>query len=153
MVTGLKWNKDGDMLASGSNDNMVCIWDLRMSSGRNGAVEPRLKLREHKGAIKAIDWSPYHRGLRASGGGTKDKTIKIWNSQTGALLGSTATGSQVSSVIWSQHRNELCTSHGFCTNFLTLWQYDKGSSLTKMADVVDHSSRILSTACSPDGCK
>mmetsp|Transcript_22970 Transcript_22970/g.56599 ORF Transcript_22970/g.56599 Transcript_22970/m.56599 type:complete len:537 (-) Transcript_22970:43-1653(-) len=153
MVVGLKWNNDGDMLASGGNDDMLCIWDFRMSSGRNQALEPRLQLREHKSAVKAIDWNPHHRGLLASGGGTKDGTIKIWNSHSGALLSSKSCWSQVSSVIWSQNRNELCSSHGFSNNVLTLWNYGSGSSLTKMTDFVGHTSRILSTACSPDGCQ
>ncbi|KAL3932968.1 MAG: hypothetical protein SGBAC_010598 [Bacillariaceae sp.] len=149
-VAGLKWNQEGDMLASGGGDMMLCIWDLRMaSSGRNRSVEPRLKLREHESSVNAIDWNPHHRGVLASGGGT-DGTIKIWNSQTGAILTSTETGSHVSSVNWSQHRNELCSAHGG-SNALTLWKYHKGSSLTKMTDFVGHDSRILSTACSPDG--
>ncbi|CAJ1958648.1 unnamed protein product [Cylindrotheca closterium] len=152
-VAGLKWNRDGDMLASGGNDDLMCIWDLRMTSARNGIVEPRLRLREHKSAVKAIDWNPHRRGVLATGGGTKDRTIKIWSSQSGALLSSTDTGSQVSSVIWSQHRNELCSAHGFNDHLVKLWKYGNDATLTKMTDFVGHTSRILSTACSPDGCQ
>ncbi|CAJ1958582.1 unnamed protein product [Cylindrotheca closterium] len=152
-VVGLKWNRDGDMLASGGNDDLMCIWDLRMSPSRNRALEPRLQLREHNGAVKAIDWNPHRRGVLASGGGARDKTIKIWNSQTGALFSSTDTGSQVTSVMWSQHRSELSSAHGFDDHLMKLWDYGHDSSLTKTTDFVGHSSRILSTACSPDGCQ
>lgn len=151
-ISGLKWNEDGSSLASGGNDDLLCIWDSKMSSGRSQTVEPRLRLRGHTAAVKGIDWSPLRRGVLASGGGSRDRTIKIWNSQTGALLSSTDTGSQVSSVIWSKHRSELCSSHGYSDNSLMLWQHGKDSGLTKMADLRGHSSRILSTACSPDGC-
>ena len=30
-VCGLKWSPDGSTLASGANDNMVCLWDNKMS--------------------------------------------------------------------------------------------------------------------------
>lgn len=32
-----------------------------------------------KAAIKAIDWSPHKRGILASGGGTVDRRLSIWN--------------------------------------------------------------------------
>ena len=34
-VCGLKWSPDGQQLASGGNDNLLCIWDInaRMRSG------------------------------------------------------------------------------------------------------------------------
>lgn len=32
-VCGLKWRPDGELLASGGNDNVVNIWDARMSTG------------------------------------------------------------------------------------------------------------------------
>lgn len=32
-----------------------------------------------KAAIKALDWSPYCRGVLASGGGTVDKRLSLWN--------------------------------------------------------------------------
>ena len=27
-VCGLKWSPDGQQLASGGNDNLLCIWDI-----------------------------------------------------------------------------------------------------------------------------
>lgn len=27
-VCGLKWSPDGKQLASGGNDNLVCVWDI-----------------------------------------------------------------------------------------------------------------------------
>lgn len=37
----------------------------------------------HKAAVRAIDWSPHQRGILATGGGTADQMIKIWNINTG----------------------------------------------------------------------
>ena len=71
-ICGLKWSPDGTQLASGGNDNMLCIWDMRHN-------KPRITFREHTAAVKAISWCPWQRGLLSSGGGSLDKTIKFWN--------------------------------------------------------------------------
>ncbi|KAG7366807.1 cell division cycle protein 20 [Nitzschia inconspicua] len=155
-VCGLKWNEDGTALASGGNENYLCIWDAKMSSRQRDSpftsyVAPRLLLKQHKAAVKALDWCPFNRGLLASGGGTADRTIKLWNSNSGAMLKSIDTGSQVCSVLWSKHQRELCSSHGFSENQLILWKYGNRSSLTKVKELTGHTARILSLACSPDG--
>jgi cell division cycle 20, cofactor of APC complex len=158
-VCGLKWNEEGSTLASGGNENYLCIWDSAMSSSqrdrRNSSLiadmTPRLLLTQHKAAVKALDWCPFHRGLLASGGGTADRTIKFWNSNSGAMLNSIDTGSQVCSVLWSKHQRELCSSHGFSENQLILWKYGNGTNLTKVKEFTGHTSRVLSLACSPDG--
>jgi cell division cycle protein 20 (cofactor of APC complex) len=160
-VCGLKWNEEGSTLASGGNENFLCIWDAAMSSAtaqrrRNNSsspseMAPRLLLKNHKAAVKALDWCPFHRGLLASGGGTADRTIKLWNSNSGALLNSIDTGSQVCSLLWSKHQRELVSSHGFSENQLILWKYGNGANLTKVKEFTGHTSRVLSLAASPDG--
>jgi cell division cycle protein 20 (cofactor of APC complex) len=89
-VCGLKWSYDGSTLASGGNENFLCLWDASMSSAnmrsrqlpsRNTSSSPhdlittvsaRVTLTQHKAAVKALAWCPFHRGLLASGGGTAD---------------------------------------------------------------------------------
>ena len=51
-VCGLKWNPEGNAMASGGNDNKLCIWDIRHS-------DPVHKFSEHVAAVKAIAWSPH----------------------------------------------------------------------------------------------
>ena len=165
-VCGLKWNDDGSALASGGNENYLCIWDSAMSasvrgrgSGRRSSFSaspaaemvPRLVLKQHKAAVKALDWCPFHRGLLATGGGTADRTIKFWNAQSGALLNSFDTGSQVCSLLWSKHQRELVSSHGFSENQLILWKYGSGANIAKVQEFKGHTSRVLSLAASPDG--
>lgn len=45
-VCGLKWSPDGTKLASGGNDNLVCIWNASNPS------EPAQVLRGHQAAVK-----------------------------------------------------------------------------------------------------
>lgn len=93
-ICGLKWNLDTGQLASGGNDNKMFIW-------ANTDARPTWRFGEHRAAVKAMAWSPHQRGILASGGGTADRKIRIWNSLTGGVVNEWDTGSQVS------HRSTL----------------------------------------------
>lgn len=153
-VCGLQWNDDGSCLASGGNENFLCLWDAAISArershtSRNALHEPRQILKQHKAAVKALGWCPFHRGLLASGGGTADRKINFWNTTSCALLNSVDTGSQVCSIIWSKHQRELCSSHGYSENQLILWKYP---TMTKIKELTGHTARVLNMDISPDG--
>ncbi len=125
-VCGLRWNGESGpqsaVLASGGNDNKVCIWDLRGSKrpglrsatasgsnsganssaagiavgGEEGNDAPIWKFHEHTAAVKALAWDPHVSGVLATGGGTADKHIRFWNVANGSMLSELDTGSQVS---------------------------------------------------------
>ncbi|CAG8506617.1 35472_t:CDS:2 [Gigaspora margarita] len=92
-VCGLKWNPEGNQLASGGNDNKLLIWD------RANDV-PVHKFPHHTAAVKAIAWSPHSHGLLASGGGSQDKHIRFWNTTTGKALECYDTESQNQIILW-----------------------------------------------------
>ena len=103
-VCGLTWNADGTQLASGGNDNLCAIWDRRraeQSANLPAVTRPTFRLTDHTAAVKALAWCPHQRNLLATGGGTADKCIKLWNSNRGKLVNSVNTGSQVCSLLWS----------------------------------------------------
>jgi cell division cycle protein 20 (cofactor of APC complex) len=140
-VCGLKWSANGMQLASGGNDNILNIWDASQ-------ITPRHQILHHGAAVKALAWCPWQANLLASGGGTACRKMCFWNGTTGALLNEVDTNSQVCSLVWSKHEKEILSSHGFTQNQLTLWKYP---SLTKVADLTGHQSRVLHMAVSPDG--
>jgi cell division cycle protein 20 (cofactor of APC complex) len=141
-VCGLTWSPDGKLLASGGNDNTVYLWDPAEPN------KPVSSISEHQSAVKALSWCPWQRGVLATAGGTVDRTIRIWNTQSMSQLHHIDTGSQVSSIVWNAEYKELVSGHGFSQNQLTVWKYP---SLTKVADLTGHSSRVLLLVCSPDG--
>ncbi|KAJ6951634.1 hypothetical protein D5086_033005 [Populus alba] len=147
-VCGLKWSASGQQLASGGNDNLIHIWD-RSTALSNSATQWLHRLEDHTSAVKALAWCPFQGNLLASGGGGGDKSIKFWNTHTGACLNSIDTGSQVCSLLWNKNERELLSSHGFTQNQLTVWKYP---SMVKMAELTGHTSRVLYMAQSPDGC-
>uniref|UniRef100_I2CPS9 Cell division cycle 20, cofactor of APC complex n=1 Tax=Nannochloropsis gaditana (strain CCMP526) TaxID=1093141 RepID=I2CPS9_NANGC len=146
-VCGLKWSPDGTTLASGGNENFLCLWDAAMlESGTTPS--PRLCLTDHQAAVKALAWCPFQRRVLASGGGTLDRTIKFWNTTSGSLINSVDTGSQVCALLWSKHNRELVSSHGFSENQLCLWKYP---SMAKIKELKGHTARVLHLDQSPDG--
>ena len=140
-VCGLKWSPNGTQLASGGNDNLLMVWDAAGDRTLH-------RLTAHQAAVKALAWCPFQSNLLASGGGTADRTIKFWNTHTGACLNSIDTGSQVCALQWNRHEKEILSSHGFSQNQLCLWKYP---SLAKVAEMTGHTSRVLHLAQSPDG--
>lgn len=141
-VCGLTWRADGSQLASGGNDNIVNIWDARTTS------VPRHSKTNHTAAVKALAWCPWQTSLLATGGGSLDRQIHLWNTTTGARMNSIDTGSQVTALRWNPHGRELASCHGYPTNYLSVWSYP---SLSRVADVEAHDTRILHAALSPDG--
>lgn len=141
LVCGLDYSSDG-WLASGSNDNSVCIWDNTMSR------TPLHTLSEHTAAVKAIRWCPWQRNVLATGGGSADRQICLWNASSARLLMSADADSQVTDVLWGHQERELVTAHGYSRNHLSVWKHP---SLVKVADLEGHSGRIVGLAQSPDG--
>lgn len=149
-VCGLTWSYDKTTLASGGNDNALCLWRSAMmgNGGAGGSHRPAHRLQYHNAAVKAIAWCPWERNLLATGGGTADRSIKFWNTSNGVLLNSVDTGSQVCSLLWSRSDKELLSSHGYSQNEICLWKYP---SMTKVKELTGHTSRVLHLAASPDG--
>lgn len=140
-VCGLRWSPDGSQLASGGNDNAICIWELSSTS-------PKHVLMGHEAAIKAMAWSPHQSNLLATGGGTADRHIRFWNTLTGASLGAVDTKSQVCNLIWNPFEHEILSTHGFSQNQLSIWKYP---SMATVAELTGHTSRVLHASLSSDG--
>ncbi|KAF8148466.1 WD40-repeat-containing domain protein [Crassisporium funariophilum] len=149
-VCGLKWRTDGELLASGGNDNVVNIWDGRLGDVGEGARgSAKWTKRNHTAAVKAVAWCPWQPSLLASGGGTNDATINVWNSTTGARLHTLRTPSQITSIQWAPHKKEILTTHGYPTNSIMIHAYP---SLDRVAEIRDaHDSRVLFSCVGPAG--
>ncbi|XP_063283726.1 cell division cycle protein 20 homolog [Pelobates fuscus] len=145
-VCGLKWSPDGRYLASGGNDNLVNVWPS--VQGDSAECTPVQTFTQHQGAVKAVAWCPWQTNVLATGGGTSDRHLRIWNVCSGTCLNSVDTHSQVCSVLWSTNYKELISGHGFAQNQLVIWKYP---SMTRVSELKGHTSRVLNLAISPDG--
>ncbi|KEG01251.1 cell division cycle 20-like protein 1, cofactor-APC complex [Plasmodium vinckei vinckei] len=140
-VCGLQWNYNGKLLASGSNDNSICIWD----NNKNDFI---FHFTKHKAAVKAISWCPHDHNLLTTGGGSADKKIYFWNINNGECINSINTNSQVSNILWSKNTKELISTHSYTHSQIIIWNYP---DLNKISALTDHKLRVLYAALSPDG--
>lgn len=160
-ICALKYSPEGDLLSSGGNDNVAYIWDVRklnnkllnisnlndISNNEYSTVKPFSVNNYHNAAVKAMAWCPWQRHILATGGGTKDKTIKIFNCDTNKIIKNVETGSQVCSLLWNKKEREIISSHGFNKNQITIWNYQK---MKKLCELKGHMSRVLYLTMSPD---
>jgi cell division cycle 20-like protein 1 (cofactor of APC complex) len=140
-ICGLSFNSFDWQLASGGNDNKVMVWD----AGRASEV---MRMSEHIAAVKALSWSSHQNGLLATGGGSTDKTIKLWNVKTSSLVKSIDTGSQVCALRFSKSVNELVSTHGFSQNQIEVWRIP---DMERVATLKGHTERVLYLDISPNG--
>jgi WD40 repeat protein len=104
-------------LASGGNDGQLNVWDLRRPS------EPTVAFEQHRAAaVKAIAWHPDVRNVLASGGGSADRYLRLWDVDARRCFNRRDTRSQVTGLLWSTQHNELISSHGYSEEAaLALW--------------------------------
>ncbi len=74
-VYSVAFSPDGKMLASGSSDNTVKLWN-----SQTGALKQTLS--GHSGTVQMIAFSPDGKILASA---SADKTLRLWDAQTGAL--------------------------------------------------------------------
>ena len=139
-ICGLSWKQDGTQLASGGNDNLVKIFDARSQL-------PKFTKSNHSAAVKALAWCPWSNVL-ATGGGSSDRYIHMFNTTTGSRLSSFQGEAQVTSLTWAQHNKEIVSTSG---NQLSVFGYAAQTGLSKIVDIPAHESRILCSSISPDG--
>ena len=160
-VCSLKYSHEEDLLSSGGNDNTVYIWDVRKLNNKllnisnlndlndNDIlnIKPLAINNYHNAAVKAMAWCPWQRHILATGGGTKDKTIKVFNCDSNKIIKNVETGSQVCALLWNEKEREIISSHGFNKNQITIWNYQK---MRKICELKGHMSRVLYLTMSPD---
>ena len=67
----------------------------------------------HSAAVKAIAFCPWQKGLIATGGGSNDRAIHFYHTQSGACLATINVFAQVTSLVWSTTRREVAATFGY----------------------------------------
>lgn len=104
--------------------------------------------------MKAIGWCPSNPSLLASGGGTADRHIRFFSTQTLKQNHCIDTGSQICNLAFSRISNEMITTHGYSLNQINLWNTTdnwESRSVKKVTTLTGHTFRVLYLAVSPSG--
>ena len=126
------------LVLSGGNDSQVLLFDHRKQS------QPVFQ-KSHEGPIRAIDWSPHKKNQFASGGGSSDQMLKIWDISKRVLNNQILVGSQVCDLKFSELDNEIVIGRG--DDSISVYN---SRNLKKVGNLEGHSGRVLSLGFSAD---
>jgi WD40 repeat protein len=145
-VRSVAFSPDGRLLASGSWDDTIKLWDVATGSLVRS-------LSGHTDWVMSVAFSPDGRLLAS---GSWDDTIKLWDVATGSLVRSLSghTGA-VNSVAFSPDGRLLASgscgkAEGlYCVQGeIKLWEVASGREVRSLSG---HTSWVMSVAFSPDG--
>ena len=98
-MTQIIWSPDSTLLASGSQDGSIAIWDV-------GSGELVRTLDGHTKTVTTLAWSP-DGTLLASG--SQDGCIRIWDVTKGETLTVIVGQKEIQLVSWSPDGKRLCS--------------------------------------------
>ncbi|KAG8713740.1 hypothetical protein FRC09_018377 [Ceratobasidium sp. 395] len=131
---------DGRLVASGSYDHTVCIWDSHTGQIVAGPLVGNTDL------VNSVSFSPDSNHVAS---GSNDKTIRIWDCKTGKLVAGPFAGhtDKVRSVVFSPDGFHLASGSGDCT--VRIWDAKTGQAMEHPCS--GHTNSVLSVAYSPNG--
>jgi RNA polymerase sigma factor (sigma-70 family) len=139
-VTSVAWSPDGKLVATGSWDNYVRIWDPA-----TGKLVRDILPRD--GWVWAVAFSPDGK-LLASAGDQRSKRVSLWDVETGKLVRTLeGHGNQIRGLAYAPDGKTIATSAFDGT--VRLWEAATGKELRQIA--VGPQTTLYSVVFSPDG--
>lgn len=140
LVYSMAFSGDCKVLASGSGDGSVRLWDVQTGAGIGKAFQG------HSGSVTSVIFSPNGAIIASS---SSDRTIRLWDVKTGAERNRPFRGhsDSVNSVTFSPSGALLAS--GSSDKTIRLWSTEVGDEISKPFQ--GHSDSVTSVTFSPSG--
>src|SRR5215831_434833 len=136
-IYALAVDRNGDVFASGSRDNLAIIWSL--STG-----QPPILLRPHFGDVLSVAFTPDGQYVVT---GSEDKRARLWNKTDGKLLAVFSEHtSDVTTVAVTPDSQRIITGSGDAT--ILIWDIATRKRVERLAG---HTGQVNRVAVTPDG--
>jgi WD40 repeat protein len=146
-VYAVGWSPDGKLIASGSGDETVQVWEA--SSGTKVLNYQGHSHRIGKGLVQAVMWSPDGKYLVS---GSWDKSVRIWDASTGHTISTYRSYYEVvEAVAWSPDGKYVASGNRNGTAHV--WDISNGKNIRKFLGhcVKEAHVDVVTVAWSPDG--
>ncbi|KAI9794687.1 MAG: NAD-dependent histone deacetylase sir2 [Piccolia ochrophora] len=99
-IRTIAWNPTGHLIATGSADRTLRIWNPDKASVKNST-----ELRGHTGAIERVAWNPTKEAELASC--SSDGTVRFWDVRSKACTGEVKAGGEGFTLAWKPDGTEV----------------------------------------------
>ena len=145
-VTSVTWSPDGTLLASGSEDKTVKVWDTQTG-------EASQLLIGHSRTVSCLAFKPNDPSILVTG--CLDATLKLWDLSTSSCLSTVRGDKPISCLAFSTNSNTIAAGEGHVhggRNYSILL-YDVEACTKIDCPQLGHSRRVTSVAWNNDGTK
>ena len=137
-VYTVAFSPDGQMLASGGDDNAVRLWNVADGSEREAFIE-------HNKSVTSVAFSPDGQRLASA---SLDGFVRLWYVSSERQRNSLRHNGWVESVAFSPNGKVLASGGGDQEGSVTLWDVRQNS---RIFTIPGHGSLVESVAFSPNG--